>query len=83
MCAPRSDAADETDRGTLLMSAPCKEEIVLAASSEVGAMGDHGDDGTDQASAFKAEETGECSDVLGKIGEEESTWQVRRGLGLR
>ena len=46
MCAPRSDAADETDRGTLLMSAPCKEEIVLAASSEVGAMGDHGDDGT-------------------------------------
>ena len=37
---------------------------------------DDGDDGTVQASAFNAEEAGECSDGLGRIGEGESAWQV-------
>ena len=36
---------------------------------------DHGGDGTVQVSAFKAEETGECSDV-GRMGEGERAWQV-------
>ena len=35
-----------------------------------------GDDGMVQASAFKAEEAGECSDALEKMGEGESAWQV-------
>ena len=48
-----------------------KEEAVLAVSN------DDGDDGTVKASAFKAEEGGECSDVLGGMGEGESAWQVR------
>ena len=39
-------------------------------------MGDDGDDGTAQVSAFKAEETGECSAVLGRMGQGESAWQV-------
>ena len=53
-----------------------KEEAVLAVSSEVGAMDDDGDDGATYASALKAEETGECSDVLGRKGEGKSAWQV-------
>ena len=78
MSAPhprRSDAADAADGGTLLMSAPGRKKK-LAVSSEVGAMDDDGDYGTAQASAFKAEETGECSDALGRMGEGESAWQV-------
>ena len=47
-----------------------KEEAVLAASD------DDDDHDTVEASAFKAGEAGECSDVLGKKGEEESAWQV-------
>ena len=47
-----------------------KDEAVLAMSN------DDDDDGTVQASAFKAEETGECSYVLGRMGEGESAWQV-------
>ena len=39
-----------------------KEEAVLAASD------DNPDDNTVEGSAFKAEETGECSDVFGKKG---------------
>ena len=39
-------------------------------------LNDDGDDSTVQASAFKAEETGECSGDLGKMGEGESAWQV-------
>ena len=47
-----------------------KEEAVLAASD--------GDDDYDtvEASAFKARETGECSNVSGKKGKGESAWQV-------
>ena len=61
-CNGRGHAAD--------MCPSSKEEGVLAVSN------DDGDDGTVQASAFKAEEAGECSDVLGRTGEGESAWQV-------
>ena len=47
-----------------------KEEAVLAVSN------DDVDDGTVQASASKAEEAGECSDALSRMGEGESAWQV-------
>ena len=47
-----------------------KEQAVLAASN------DDDDYDTVEASAFKAGEAGECSDVLGKNGEGESAWQV-------
>ena len=47
-----------------------KEKAVLAAS------GDDADDNTVEGSAFKAGETGECSNVSGKKGEEELPWQV-------
>ena len=43
---------------------------MLAVSS------DDGDEGTVQASAFKAEEAGEYGDVLARMGERESAWQV-------
>ena len=47
-----------------------KEEAVLATSDD--------DDVSDtaEASAFKARETGKCSNVSGKKGEGESAWQV-------
>ena len=45
-----------------------KEEAVLAVSNN------DCDDGTVLASAFKVKETGECSDIVGGIGE--SAWQV-------
>ena len=47
-----------------------KEEPMLAVSS------DDGDEGTVQASAFKAEEVGEYGDVLARMGERESAWKV-------
>ena len=47
-----------------------KEEAVLAASD------DDDDSDTVEASAFKARETGEWSNVSGKMGEGESPWQV-------
>ena len=54
-----------------------KEEAVLAVSS------DDGDEGTVQASAFKAEEAGEYGDVLGRIGEGELAWQeMRSGFAI-
>ena len=37
---------------------------------------DDGDDGTVQGSAFKADEAGECSDVLVRMGEGEPAWEV-------
>ena len=40
------------------------------------AGGVDGDTGMVHVSAFKAEEAGECSDVLGRIGEGESASQV-------
>ena len=60
MPAPRPwiDAVDATDGGTVLMSS---------------SRNDDQEESTVQASAFKAEETGECSDVS---GEEELAWQV-------
>ena len=42
---------------------------MLAVSNEDG-------DGTVQASTFKADEAGECSDVLVRMGEGEPAWQV-------
>ena len=45
-----------------------KEEAVLAVASKVGAKVDVDEDGTVQASAFKAEETGECDDGLSRTG---------------
>ena len=69
--ARRSYAADATDGGTPLVSAPRRvKKAVLAASD------DDDDYGTVEASAFKAEETGECSDVLGKKREGASAWEV-------
>ena len=53
-----------------------KEEAVLAATSEVGERDGDGEDGTVQASAFKAEETDDCGDGLGRMGEGELTWCV-------
>ena len=47
-----------------------KEEAVLAAAE------DDDDYDTVEASAFKARETGECSNVSGRKGEGESAWQV-------
>ena len=47
-----------------------KEEAVLAA------LDDDNDDDTVETATFKAGEAGECSDVLGRKGEEESVWQV-------
>ncbi|CAN0511619.1 unnamed protein product, partial [Laminaria digitata] len=52
-----------------------KEETVLAVTSEVGAGVDDDDDSV-HASAFKAEETGECSDVGSGRGEGGSAWLV-------
>jgi len=49
-------------------------EAVLSMASEVGTR--DVDIGTAQASAFKVEETGKCSDGLGRMGEGESAWQV-------
>lgn len=43
------------------------EEAVLKVSSEVGTRDDDDEDGPVQPSAFKAEETGGCSDVFGKM----------------
>ena len=45
------------------------EEPALAVTSEVWARADDGDDGTVQASAFKAEETVECDDVVSRMGD--------------
>ena len=42
---------------------------MLAVSNEDG-------DGTVQASTFKADEAGECSDVLVRMGEGEPAWEV-------
>ena len=47
-----------------------KEEAVLAASD------DDDDDNTVEGSAFKAGETGECSNISGRKGEGESAWKV-------
>ena len=67
----RSDATVATDGGTLLISAPhrkkklcqrCRTTTVMMVRSRL--------------QLFKAEEAGECSDVLGKMGEGESAWQV-------
>lgn len=49
---------------------------MLAKVSEVGARHDSGDDDMVQASFFKAEETGECGDVLSRMGDGELAWQV-------
>ena len=46
-----------------------------AVASEMGARDDDGREGTALASAFKAEETGKCSDCSGRIGEGELAWQ--------
>ena len=43
-----------------------KKEAAMAMASAVGAMDDEQEKGTVQASAFKVEETGKCSDVRGK-----------------
>ena len=61
-CDGRGHAAD--------VFSTSKEEAVLAAAE--------GDDDYDtvEASAFKARETGECSNVSGRKGEGESAWQV-------
>ena len=49
---------------------------MLALASEVGARVNADEDGTVQASAFKAEETGECDDGLSRTGYWELAWQV-------
>ncbi|CAN0429973.1 unnamed protein product, partial [Laminaria digitata] len=67
MCNGRGHTAD--------VFPTAKEEAVLAATSEVGAGVDDDDDSV-HASAFKAEETGECGDVGSGMGEVESAWQV-------
>lgn len=54
-----------------------KEGAVLAVSSEVGARDDDGDDGAVQASAFTAEEIGDCVGVSGRMEGAESAWHVR------
>ena len=57
-------------RGHAADVCPTSKEAVLAASD------DDDDYDTVEASAFKAGETGDCSDVLGKKGEGESASQV-------
>ena len=44
---------------------------------------DDDDDDTVEASAFKIEETSECGDSLGRMGEVESAWQVGDKAWLR
>ncbi|CAM9607237.1 unnamed protein product, partial [Laminaria digitata] len=58
-----------------------KEEAVLAVTSEVRAGVDD-DDSSVHASAFKVEETGECSDVGSRMGKGESAWQVGDGATI-
>ena len=52
-----------------------KEEAVLAVTGEVGARNDDGEDGTVQASCYKAEETGEFGDDFDRMGNVELAWQ--------
>ena len=53
-----------------------KEEAALAVTGEIGARVDVGEDSTVQASAFRAEETGEFSDSFGRMGDGELAWHV-------
>ena len=48
----------------------------------VGARVDAGKDGTLQASAFKAEVTGEYGDGLGRMGDRGFAWQVGHNAGI-
>lgn len=53
-----------------------KEEAVWVLTRKIGARNDDGDNGTVQASTFKAEETGGCSGGLGRMEDGELAWQV-------
>ena len=52
-----------------------KEEAVLAVTSKVEVRVDEIDYGTAQASAFKADETGECDDDV-SMGDKELVWRL-------